>query len=393
MGQGQSTDVPPPAPAEIKWDALANERRRRISKPVLTENPVFIPDPTDRPDIKIANKGFFREREASNIPKHLTMTLPKGTLLFRGIYSDVENAKHDDVMGILSHTDVLKRCVTPNYQVYFYPYPYVVATISGINSLDTMMVYVTTRDIEIVCLVDPSQYTRESTDTNIIQRCSDIKEYGCGLKGKPGDSCLTRDYMNTFPDVTGMIAIAAADAREQEGALSERGEPQTTYQRYAGIQYGMISDARNRTPGWFKVPDAVPEIVLSPFYRALQEPYVDSNGISYRTFVTEYSDILNYEEFATLSRADGDESQVEAFMSRILSKDGYNGLHVAIDRQTGFYRVKELSEPFDATGTMVSRNEPAFVFKRTPEFITKYGRSRRRKTRRAKKSRRNGKSY
>jgi hypothetical protein len=350
-----------------------------------TSEPVFIPDPTGRTDIKLANKGFFREREASNIPKHLTLTLPKGTLLFRGIYADVMNAKYDDVMGIGSRDNIHKRCITPNFQVYFYPYPYVVATISDISGLDTMMVYVTTQDIEIVCLVNPSQYTRESTDTNIIQRCKDIQPYGCGLQGKAGDSCLTRDYMTAFPDVTGMLAIAATDAREQEGILSETNQSFSTYRRYAGIQYGMITDARNEKEGWSKVPNAVPEIVLTPFNRALKEPYVDEYDISYDAFVSKFSDVLNYREFATLSRADGDESEVEEFMNQILSKDGYNGYHVAIDRQTGFYRVKELSDPFDSTGAMVRWNEPEFVFKRTPDFIAKYGRSRR-KTRRGKKS-------
>lgn len=361
---------------EVKRKFRTEEQRRSpLIQQSLRSSPVFRPDPKGRTDIISVPKGFFQERSSTTIPPHLTFTLPKGTMLFRGIRKST-SSKGFDVMGPWSSEYGDKNCIPPNYQVYFYPYPFASNTI-GIKGLNRMMIYVTTQDIQMLCLVSPSQYTRASLDKNIITRCSDISSFGCGLQGRAYDSCFTKDYMDTFPDVTGILAIAKTDMEGQQFYLNQMdGE----FKKYMGSQIGMITDARSIT----STDTAVPEIVLSPFNRTLAKPYTDVM-VPLGKFRNAYEDILTYEVFAVLHRSDANESEVEDFMTKILSTEGYHGYHAGIDKQTGFYRIKELSAPFESTTSVVRKEEPEFVFKRTSKFKQLYGRNR--KTRRGPKRR------
>lgn len=398
MGQGQSTDVAQTEPSSLPESLpdLSVERQRVETPPPPSEKPPeplgrpeFLPDPVNRPDIKITQKGFFKERQSKEIAPHLTFTLPKGTLLFRGIRD--EPSKAGDFQGVPEKGDTplrpsSSRCLAPYYQAFFYPYPYVIDTVVGVGATaQTMMVYVTTQDIEIVCLVHPSNLTRDSLDKNIVKRCRKIEDYGCKLTGSR-DPCLTEVYSKTFPDVTGILALEGVDVEEQNTFLDDPDHVNKAFVRYMGTQVGMITDSTQRFDER-KPLQGVPEIILRPMSRSLKTSYTTPNG-KLAEFVELNKDVLNYKELAALPRRPGDETGIEDFMKRILSLGGYNGYHAAIDKQTGFYRVKELSAPFESTATVVRKNEPAFVFRRNPDFTEMYGRSRR-KTRRAKKSRRN----
>ncbi|NDB83017.1 MAG: hypothetical protein EB127_09810, partial [Alphaproteobacteria bacterium] len=88
--------------------------------------------------------------------KLLLQTIPKGTLLFRLVKRPL-----DDTRGV--PLDDGTRCIIPNYNVFFYPNPFVVKLTIGkwIKNEDVghyIYVYTLTNDIKVLKLIKPSKY-------------------------------------------------------------------------------------------------------------------------------------------------------------------------------------------------------------------------------------------
>lgn len=139
-----------------------------------------------------------------------TIIIPKGTLLFRGSGKDTLN---DDFMGI---TMGAKHYLYPNYNIFFYPYPY--STEKIFASFNYMYIFVLTHDVEIMLGVEPSHNTRKDRyDKNIsyLTTCSEIsrKDYSSSpsIKGHAYDPCFSNDFMAKNPSVVGMMVMAKND--------------------------------------------------------------------------------------------------------------------------------------------------------------------------------------
>ena len=142
-------------------------------------------------------------------------TLPKGTLMFRLV------KKHeDDLRGPLLPDGT--RCIVSNWHVFFYPNPFIGKISLGIWTayLKKVSVYILTRDVKVVWLLNPSKFTRNTKNTRrtFLKRCNKVPK-GCLPKDMEWyNPCFSDTIIKKYPDVVGMMAISPPDAeRAREG--------------------------------------------------------------------------------------------------------------------------------------------------------------------------------
>ena len=291
----------------------------------------------------------LQKRKSSTFNEHLTTILPKGTLLFRGVRNvaqfddDLMGVKMGDPAGTKSNT-----CMSPFYAVYFYPFPFADSTVGRYEHYG---VYVTTRDITLLCLISPSPMTRGdrfAKDTPITT-CSniDVRAFGCGLIGRHYDACLKPEYLKEFPDVTGTLAIANEDRRKFQEVLKferEQLEPEemsplvTTLGTYVFPYLDSVDKTKQ---------GGIPEIVLHPFNRALQAEYT-TQRTSLAEYIGNHKQYLNYQPLVVIKR---DEDLILDMMKALTSPAGFTidpasaPVHAKINPSTGFFQLVELSDP------------------------------------------------
>jgi hypothetical protein len=142
-------------------------------------------------------------------------TIPKGTLMFRMVKKPI-----DDVRGPLLPDGT--RCIIPNWHVFFYPNPFIGKVALGIwtAKLENIYAYILTRDIKVVWLLSPSKYTRNTKNTarTFLKRCIKVPKGCLPRKLDWYNPCFSDTIIKNFPDVVGMMAIAAPDAeRAKQG--------------------------------------------------------------------------------------------------------------------------------------------------------------------------------
>ena len=149
--------------------------------------------------------------------KLLIQTIPKGTLLFR-LVKDTKS----DTRGVAISEDT--RCITPNFNVYFHPNPFIGHHMykEFLDEIgDTVHIYLLKQDVKVLLLVEPSQYSRLDYKKKglFLKPCSTVRKGCMPKKGKDYDACLSDTLIKKFPDVVGMIAISAGDAKYLRKAL------------------------------------------------------------------------------------------------------------------------------------------------------------------------------
>lgn len=310
----------------------------------------------------------------NDTPEFQTITLPKGTALFRGIDAEATAAATDifaDLIG--THIPAQTRCIAPTANTFFYPAPYVS---NCIQPFSTHIIYLTNYPLELLLLIAPSKNTRISTPTPLITICSNISQYDkCGRKHPDYDPCLTEKAITLFPNISGYIAIAESDAYSfmeqyrQYMAQGKRIELSQMMTCISSNSRGLVS---------------VPEIVIHPLHlkrdakdpfriplHALRTPentvrYCINNRTQYNYFPLLYITTEQVYTFTDLSyngaierikslRAEYALTRspllkiLKGIMNRLLSPEGYtiNGttFHLSIDMRTGFYVFQDIAEP------------------------------------------------
>lgn len=140
--------------------------------------------------------------------KLLLKTIPKGTVLFR-LSKDTEN----DLRGV--SLDDGTRCLTPNFNVFFHPNPFIGFYLYKDYLKDigkTVNVYELTKDIKVLSLVKPSKHSRMTMrNKTFITRCSTVKQGCLPRKGNSYDPCVSKTIIQKFPEVVGMLVLAPGD--------------------------------------------------------------------------------------------------------------------------------------------------------------------------------------
>ena len=202
-------------------------------------------------------------------------TIPKGTLLFR-LTRNIRN----DLRGV--ELDDGTRCVTPNFNVFFYPDPF-----TGLLSLkkwntetDTVTVFILKKDVKVLWFLKPSKYNRNTKNTRrrFVTRCNRVDK-GCMPRPlKAYDPCLSKTMIEKYPDIVGIISIALRDADELKTNLKKDSKKT----RRVGKYIHFAKDNRDA--------DGVPEIALHPFVKRPSKDVIVHKGdeleINYKPIAT-----------------------------------------------------------------------------------------------------------
>lgn len=261
-------------------------------------------------------RPFVRD-EGDVVPVYIT-TLPKGTLLFRGL-RDLSQVTAD-VAGIKIQNNY---CMSPNYNVFFFPFPFIDETV---GRYEVFAMYVTEHDIQIGCFINPCPLAR--ADRNILEMpitTCDKVDMVCGHDGREYDPCYATSFANANTDVTGMIGIAGAD-RAQFYAAIEGEEP---YLRpYLNRYFGLYSDSHNIIP-------AIPEIILHPQrVRPLGNINVRARS-DMRPWMMANRDNLNYLPYRVFSPRET--RKIKQYIDDNLASGVFS-----VDTTTGFFVVTEM---------------------------------------------------
>jgi len=187
-------------------------------------------------------------------------TFPAGTLLFRLVLRP-----EDDLRGVRLKDGT--RCLTPNYNVYFYPNPFAGKMALGkwLAQYKTVTIYVLTRDVKVLWLLKPSKYTRTTKNTkrNFIKKCSDVPQGCLPKKGESFNPCLSNTMVEKYPDIVGMVSLSPNDARRIRESL-----PRATRK----IRSYFHSATDN-----MKI-ESVPEIILHPLSKRPAKDVITSDN-------------------------------------------------------------------------------------------------------------------
>jgi hypothetical protein len=197
----------------------------------------------------------------SNTSEFKTITIPKGTLLFRGI-----SFTEDTPTEYMSEFFSKGLCIPPTKNIYFYPAPY--AGI-GVNPFNVYILYSTNYDLELLLLVKPSQHFKSNSSEintsseSFITICNKLSEDdACGRKMSYDDICFTEEFINTFPHILGYVGLDGSDV---DAFLNH-------YRTM--LKYGMTDKIKQILPSIVENSrgfTGIPEIVLHPLHlRRLQ---------------------------------------------------------------------------------------------------------------------------
>ena len=160
--------------------------------------------------------------------------LPAGTILFRGerVPDATENELnfYRDFLGTIGVEG--KYCMAPNYNVFFYPFPFVPFGVRGYGKrFNAIQMYVTRKKVTVVCMISPSTQVRgnpKGYDMAMpIIRCNNlVEQLGredvlCGVTGEKRkdklrqmtyDNCLNPNLLGKGVPLNGWMAIAENDS-------------------------------------------------------------------------------------------------------------------------------------------------------------------------------------
>ena len=246
------------------------------------------------------------------------MIIPKGTVLFRDMKTT--ETLTSDFAGMLVDN---KFCLHENYNVFFYPFPFIAGTVGAYNYT---VIHVVMRDLKLVNLILPSKFSRDSrkTKTGGIVSCDNLEEQ-CGVSGRAYDPCV--DYTKVPKDVSGMIAIAKADA---ETLNSQK----LSFRHLANKYFATYKDSRNIV--------GVPEFILHP--RIDNTPQTETIP-DFKPWYSSNKSKFNYNYLHVMKK---DTDKVRALMDDFMSERGLDlgddePYHLKINKKTGFFQIEEFS--------------------------------------------------
>jgi hypothetical protein len=247
-----------------------------------------------------------------------TIVIPKGTVLFRGF--DDTSTLTSDFAGIPNGETF---CIRPNFNVFFYPFPFVSGSVKIFRYIT---IYITTRDLKLVNLILPSKFNRQNRETGTggVISCNKI-EVGCGVEGRVFDPCI--DYTKVSQDVTGMLAIAKADAETLRSARS-------IFQNWVNKYFTTYKDSRGLV--------GVPEFILHPrMDKTVRTEKITDFQPWYRANRNDFNYIYLHVMLA-------DPKNMERLMDEFMSEDGLDlgdeePYHLKLNKKTGFFQIDEFS--------------------------------------------------
>jgi hypothetical protein len=174
-----------------------------------------------------------------------TITIPKGTILFRGLNFDGTRNHMPLFHDMTGHPGDGYRIIKPTTNVFFYPLPYVSDSVSIFN---VHVMYITQYDLELLLLIKPSDMTRNSRFNEIYKEIFDTSG--------TDDPVLSETFRMRLTDVDGYIALAENDTIAFDKQIK----------KFININ---IEKAKQQLPAIAensRKVTGIPEIVLHPFH-------------------------------------------------------------------------------------------------------------------------------
>jgi hypothetical protein len=188
-----------------------------------------------------------------------TLTIPKGTVLFRGLNYDKKSNYMSIFNDLIGYKNKKYYAIDPNMNVFFYPAPYVS---DSVMIYDIHIMYITQYDIELLLLINPSNISRANKENkkyeHIFTTCDNLGEKNkCGQDIHTDDPCFSYDMLKQFPQIDGYIGIDEQDAELFSKKYQDMITKYNNIDKVKQIIPSILSDSRGII--------SVPEIVIHPF--------------------------------------------------------------------------------------------------------------------------------
>jgi hypothetical protein len=301
-----------------------------------------------------------------------TITIPKGTILFRGMYfseGESDMKLFSDLWGYKEKYGE-DRKISPNMNVFFYPAPYVSQCADMFN---VHILYVTQYDLELLLMISPSEHYRGlrknilSPIRSIMMSCDDIAKIDkCGIDMKNADPCFTEYFIKTYSHILGYIAIAKTDSSKfhmMYKNMFRKGQ-------YTQLEH-ILSCISQNSEGQL----GIPEIVLHPLHLRTNECEIIREHLATSEYAVDYfqkirarfnyfpllyctrsgvysfSDLAKYDILQSIKETESSEyindpvffKILEKLLLELLSPEGKlisnRKYTLTIDTRTGFYRI------------------------------------------------------
>ena len=324
------------------------------------------------------------------------VTLPAGTILFRGIRLPTENplAFYTDYLGVPSSVNGTSAfCLKPTHNVFFYAQPLVCFGANNVGKLfDAVQVVVLVKDVNVVCMIRPSTMTRGEgkrySGNAPIQRCSNFKE-ACGelteddVKALSYDNCLSPDYQRRS-STRGWMAIANLDSIEpkKEDDTGTITNEMASYlkgleKRQPGVGSLLLASTyvdATRTEKGMIPRTGFPEIVVYPYVTppsdtnlyqvcksdvtamALLAKHVKNDNVLYLPIATITGkgvvDMVGGHFTPSRIQPGGTQHTIETYLIKFLNNSMRYGIRlpyygngtISFDTRTGFYILPQVSK-------------------------------------------------
>lgn len=276
----------------------------------LNKNPIF-------------NENVYKLNE-KNIEKYqfednefMTLTLPKGTVLFRSSDSLDEGFK-DTFIGFFKNG---KYIISPEHETYFFPHPF------NINYGSITIIYVLTNDVKIILGLSPAKdKSKSEINKKYGQKCDD-KKYKSQIKNIWNPLCIKDKFVETYPNILGWIAVDSYGF----GLKHQENNNVLKYHKYISF-YENEMGVQDR-----------PEITIHPFRkRRLQDVVFDAKNFNVDD-VLNNMDEYNYKPILVIED-NRDFKVYKQYIDKLLSKKGYtdeSGTYHMIRNEDGMYMIKE----------------------------------------------------
>lgn len=221
--------------------------------------------------------------------------------------------------------------VTPSYNVFFYPYPFVIEDYMDPHVLGT---FVLTKDVEINIGVLPSKNTwNDKYKKDYLKSCNEV-ESDINFRGRDYDPCLDGNFIKEYKNVVGGVYIADTDVFQVTGLWGNKLDT-LKFRRYFRDNSDDIG---------------VPEIILYPFKERKMESVSTLKENATYQWLMDHLDDYNYKPLLISDLKPEDRTNSTAFthLEKLLSPEGLiidkSTYHMTVDPLTHFYMIAELTD-------------------------------------------------
>ncbi len=307
----------------IKSEKELNNIPRGIKLLNMEGNPVYN---NIKPDIRTPYFSYVT-RYFKNEKVNVT-TIPKGTVLFKG-YNETKQIL-SDYTGWYK-TGEKYSYVWPNFNVFFYPYPFVVDEIDIVErSKITMVTYVLQNDVKVILGVLPSANMRDDRhNSNYLKSCNTIN-VSKHFEGLYYDPCFNPEFMEQNSDIIGSLFLSGTDSNAHT-TITGKNVKLLKYRHFFQDKVNHIG---------------VPEVILYPFKkRHFEEIQFERSSNNLYDIIKKNINLYNYKPISIEEHYKSKESNFKTFVDKLLSPEGVfidgQNLHMTIDTVTNFFVIAE----------------------------------------------------